>query len=244
MNSLIIEFTKKNIDSRKSITNYIILLFIDFLISFIYIGNATKISSFLIFFTIPFYIIGYIILTLVNTYNIYDDFSNNPNYILRFKDKKDYFYNLLKIIVFNNFIFFIISIIISIIFINIFSHGVETINIPYNIPLIIYTIFYCVRFYIIVQLLVIITLLIVEITNKIFGIIFNIINWMIIFFHPYDFEKQVSSIFDMGFLIDYYFRIHSYSSFELEVLCSIIFITLLVIIISILYGIILKKVGE
>lgn len=233
---------RRNFDAGKTKTIIFILIIFNFFIAISYLQGEHFVDGLILFVTNAVYCVVLFALTLINTLTIYKNFEKNYFYILRFKDKKEYLGTLLKTIVVNNLIFFLINLAIIIIYLTIFSNGFVIMNWQtYNISNLTYVLFYMIRFFILMEIVMIISVLLMKLFDKNTLILFNVIIWSSFLFYPYELKKIIGSVWEMHWMLAGYLRYHFYTTFSLEVLYSIIFIFLMAIICWILFCIVVKK---
>lgn len=238
-------------NSKYLLETYRFRLIILFLICFNIYGtgylttNETYIDGILVILTNGYYIVSMLAMFLINTINTIDMYENNIFYIIRFKNRKEYLLQLIKNVIISNLILFFINILVLLIGMNVFVNNFVLENIlDYSIPNIVYLIFYLLRMMVLIQMISVISLLIIKLFNVKISIVANIIIWLFIMVSPYNMGAVVNSILDMHIFISDYFRLHLYSGFILEVLCSTIYITILLIISYIMFYITKNKMRQ
>ena len=163
-----------------------------------------------------------ILFCALNSFTIYDYLSNDSSYMIRCNDKNNYNKIIIKNIIFINAFIIILSTLIGLIGLLIkynlnFEIGKYYF---YNISNIIYFIFFVFRKFVFINLLVIILIYIKKLFGNIIMYIslFAIIARIITYFYQ---ATAISSFLDIKFFIGYYFGLYQYSSFSLEIACSL-----------------------
>ena len=163
------------------------------------------------------------IILCVNTINIDKIFDLNKYYIIRFEDKKEYINNKIKLISFNNFILFIINIIIY--------------YILHKFSFSFYTLIYLSKIYLLYNIVNIINLLLSLITDKKVYILLSCLILTDILFTP--FTDKLTKTLSLHF--SSYIRLLNYSSIYKEVSYFIYYFVILLLICMILKYIFIKK---
>lgn len=209
--------------------------------------NYNWISSLILSFSNCYYIIGLLILFLINTKIIYDYFKKNYNYIIRFKNKNKYFEFMFVIIIILNLFIILINLILLCTFLNFFGTGKENIIIKcYSNIHILYFIFILTKTYLLSIIFSFINLGLFCTFNKKIVIFLNIIiYWSFYYFIPFT-SEPISDIKNIPININYYIISYNvqYSGFIFELLITTIYLIVLLICIKIFYKLISKKFGD
>ena len=198
----------------------------------LYRGYANNIYN---IYTSPYFLMILLAIMLFHMFYVYDIFSKNNEYIIRLKTKKEYMNKLIKIIIYNNLVVYIIELIFILIIVNLFysdSIGIEMTSLGVNN--LVYITFFIMRTFIIISLLNIICLYLSEIFNKYIAMVINIIVLASI---PIGLDLYTIrfSNFIIPTYIGTYFRLYPlYGNFLTELSSSIIFIFFMCIVIFIL----------
>ncbi|MEG1146086.1 MAG: hypothetical protein RRY22_02725 [Bacilli bacterium] len=164
-------------------------------------------------FTYNTLIVAVLLLSTLNTLKIYEDYRN---IIIRYKSKKKYFIELIKIVLIINLIIVIINYILLFTGLNFFAKPINSVIIPdYGVSTIIYTIFIFVKKLLLFELLTIMFLIINKNLNKNLAIIISVIMVLCLFIAPYN-DVYVNSFGKFQIFYWDYFVVHRYSSFILE----------------------------
>lgn len=185
-----------------------------------------------------------ILFCTINSTTLHDYMEQNKFYIIRCNNKTIYNNIVIKNIIFINTFIILINLIIGLILILIkysYYNNLEIGNYYYyNISNIIYFIFFIFRKIVFINLLVVIFIYI----RKLFGkIIMNIALFTLIariISHFYQSDTLIASFKNIHLFIGYYFGLFPYSSFSLEIACSLFIGILLTIFAFILYRFIIK----
>lgn len=179
----------------------------------------------------------------VSTFIIIKEYNESKFVIMRFKTKEKYIEELIKIIIIVNTIIIIVTFLL--IFLIIWSFCLfELRNRAYHyygITFRTYYLFYMIKSYFLIQCISIISVLLSQLTNKIISTALYLYICMSYFSGAYTEIGVISSFNKFRISIVDYFNIYQYSSFELEILYTSIYILILVIIINILYEILKRK---
>lgn len=229
---IIIENLKSNISSNQF--KLILLLLICFnLYGTSYLAtNLSYIDGFINIITSGYYVITLFGLILLNTINTFDKFEKSQFFIIRFKDRKMYLKQLLVNVFTSNLVLYILNIIIVLIGLNIFASSNFSISnvLNYSIPNIFYLLFYLLRMFLIFQIINVINVCLLKLINSKVVVFLNMLLCLLIIFNPYEPKKVISSVSNMFWIISEYLRLHYYSGFILEVLCSTIYVSVLFLI--------------
>ena len=243
---------KENI--KYMLTGYRFRIIFMFLICFNLFGvgylayNQHYINGLLSIMTNPYYVISLLAMVLINTINTFGMFEKSDLYIIRFKDRKEYLIQLTKNIIVSNSVLFVINLIVLIIGLNIFVGNRFVIEnwMDYSIPNILYVVFYLIRMFFLVQIVATISAFLLKLMDSRIVIILNVILWSLFLMSPYASNFKVNTLSDMFWNFCDYFRIHLYSGLAYEILCSTIYISILLVLTFILFHISksnIKKIG-
>lgn len=169
---------------------------------------------------------------------LYLKYNTNYMFINRIGDYKNYIKSNLKIIFLINIVnvvtYIILAIAIHLPFCDISN------NFPnyYNLPYVVYVVFFLVRYIFIIQLLSYIYYLIYENRNQILQYVFLI---FIVFSFFYEKYFRVTHFYKMIYLPSAFMTWVNYSSFWLEIICSLIQIVILLIAFNILFLLLNKR---
>lgn len=224
-------FTNGN--SFKVLALFLILINICYPINIFAYGFDINYFEFIYYtLTNEYYVIILLILLILNTINTVRFFTSNTIYIQRFKDKNEYWFNLIKIIIFSNFLYFLINIILLIIVSNLLmGHKVVITKWEnYNVFNFTYIIFYIFKLFLIYNLICILGLGF----SKMFGIL-GIVLYCILILSPMllvnNIYKTVYNLTSIPILPYYHLIKTNYANFNLELLSSIIYIIINIFII-------------
>ncbi len=210
--------------------------------------NMTYLNGFLTVLTNKlFFTWGVLIPFLIITLCTYIFFHKSDFLILRFNNKKEYLKNMLLTIFFVNLFSYVVLIVLLIICLNIFPKkgGFGFVYNPnLNCHNFIYLVFILFRLFCIIQLISIINALLCKLTNIKFTIMLNMILYASLILLVYFTMVPISSVLSMPLYIGNYLIISMYSSFGLELLCTIIYFSILLVIIYFLYYINNKRIGD
>lgn len=192
-------------------------------------ANLSYLDGLLNIVTNGYYNVALIAVILLNTINTFDKFEKNQFFIIRFENRKMYLKQLIINIFVSNSILLVMNLVLILIGLNIFASNQFIISniLDYSISNIIYILFYLFRFFLIIQIISIINTCLLKLFDKKVIISLNLFFCLIILFTPYDVKRVVSSISKMFLIISDYMRLHYYSNFMLEILCSAIYISIL-----------------
>jgi len=210
--------------------------------------NRHYIDGLLSVLTNSYYVICFMSMILINTINTFDMFEKNSFYIIRFIDRKEYLIQLIRNIIVSNAVLFVINIIVLIIGLNLFvgSRFVVESFMNYLVPNILYVLFYLIRMFFLIQTVATISVLLFKLIDSKIVIIMNIVLWSSFLISPYKLNFRVNSLLDMFWNFCEYFRVHYYSGFGMEVLCSTIYVSALLLLIFALFNFSknnIKKIG-
>lgn len=233
MNKYNFEIYKNSINNQKFT---LIFIFSIFLSAFGIINIATGynyVNGFISIITNGYYIAILLLLILINTCNIYYEFSDNIFYIIRLKDKKNFLKELIKIVCTSNFVLLIINLILIMIGLNLFNHHIFEIN---NF---VYLIYIIIKLIILTQFISILNILLFKLVNNKVVILLNIIIYILTIASNIS-MKPIKTIFQMPLFIGAYFKIQPYANFLFEILCFILFSSIIYILVLFLKKIVLK----
>lgn len=183
-----------------------------------------------------------LLIILLNTINTYELFENNSFYIIRFSSKKKYLIELIKSICFSNLCVLMLNIIFILIGLNLFcmNEGISIMK-NYNIPNLLYLVYSIIKLVIITQLISIINVLLLKILNNKFIVITNILMYILIAGLPISLNGEISTIIQLPLFFGIYLRYQLYSSFIFEIVCFLLYSSILYVSIFILSKLVLKK---
>ena len=247
-NNIYIGNFKKSINTELFKIIFLMIIFISFY-SVLSCGFDMKyIDKAFYCITGDYEIILLLLVILLNTFNIYKITNSNVSYILRLRKKKKYLIEIIKNIVVSDSIVYIVYIISCVIFLNLFS---QKINIEilenYHVPNIVYLFFLTIRNYIILMIISVFSFLSMKLFKKELLVIcvdFILLGALLIM--PI-YIGNIDSVLKMRFFIGFYLKITNYGNFGLEIIITMIYIILSIIIIDLLIKIIykhVKKVGS
>lgn len=171
-----------------------------------------------------------LILSTFNTINLFEEFSN---VIIRYKNKREYLIELIKVVLIVNFVLLFINKILLITFLNFIGVDfVITKLYKYNILNITYAIYTTFRQIFVFELLSLVFLFIFKNLNKILALGINTFLALLLWMAPYN-DEYVNSLSKMFIFIWDYIVTHNYASFSLEVAFTNIYCCILIVI---LYG--------
>lgn len=207
------------------------------------------VSGFLTMISNGYYNMLIFIIILLNTINLYKIFEKNNLYIIRFKTKKEYLKKLISNTLFSNGLILLLIYIFAIIGLNVFcssSSGIGVIE-KYNMINWIYLIFYIIRSFVLIQIISVINILLLKIIDSKLLLLLNFLLYGIIISYPYAANIEINTAFNIPLFIGEYFTLYKYEYFTLELLCSTLYIGLLILIIGLLFNVVerfMKQVGE
>lgn len=175
-------------------------------------------------------LIAFFCFMLYTNYKIVNIFKNNECVLLRKRKKSDYFKLCISNTLKCNLLYFILFVIIDLVFLYIISESMGDVSyLYYDISRIRYLSFYLIRMFCFLYLFsVIIVFLMTFIKNKI--TYFLPIIFISAFFCTNHIDYVIDSIFKVKLNFAYYFRYLEYSSFNFEVVVSLIYIFILILI--------------
>ncbi len=193
-----------------------------------------------------FCIMNVLTLLIVNL-NMSHHLEGQENFSLRFLNRKKLLLEQFRIAFKINNIFFLFTILMVFIGVNIFSKGYIFIGIQkhgivtYNIPNIVYLIFFLIRMFFLSQLLSMINVAISKLTSSKGIYMINIL--ILASFLNTDFiaGEVIDSIFQMKFLPTEYMMVLAYKNFFFEVFCSFLYLGILLFILLAICLLVLKK---
>lgn len=197
----------------------------------------TYIDAFFSFFTGSYYILILQVLVLVSVNTTVKQFEKNYTLIIRFKGRKEYMKELVKRIIRNVLIVFIINLIIAILTLNLirwYNFGVGVIE-QYNISNVLYLVFYIIRFSIIILLNSLVFLYMMKSNNKSIGIVLCLV-YILISFLPL---RKPHYIFYFE-----YFNILICKAFIEELIRSVIFISIMIVLLKIFHDYTIKNMKK
>lgn len=208
---------------------------------FNYLEGFISILSFPIFFTF-----GILMCFLVISLCTYTYFDKHEYLISRLGTKKNYLKILiLNIFIINTFIF-ILMLIIIIISLNLFPK--TGFGFQYNESLhchnFLYLIFIIIRLFFMTQIISIFSMLLCKIINNKIVIGLNIVLYGSFIACSYVNIIPINSIFRIPLYIGNYLIVSRYESFGIELLCTITYISCLILIIYILFHIVKNRLGD
>lgn len=202
------------------------------------------ITGFINVFTGKTYVFGILLILLVNTINLHSIFESNQFYIIRFKNKKEYLIELVKTVLFSNLCTLLLNIILVLIGLNLFNeYSSSVVVMGYNISPWIYVIYIIIKFIILSSIISTISLYLFKIIDKKVVIILNIIFYIFIAATPYN-DTIIDSIINIPLFMGTYFCGAVYSSFLFEILCFLLYSSVLIIIMKIMKNITLKRMKD
>ena len=202
------------------------------------------ITGFVNVFTGSIYVAGVLLILLLNTSNLLSIFESNQFYIIRFKTRKEYLVELIKTVLFSNLCTLLLNVILVVIGLNIFNKYNSSVTVMgYNMSPWIYIIYMIIKFIILSSIISIITVLLFKILNKKIVIVLNIILYIFIAATPYS-ATTINSIINIPLFIGTYFMKAAYSNFLFEILCFLLYSSVLIIIIEVVKNITLKRMKD
>lgn len=228
------EFYKQSINNQKFILIFI-LLFIASLYGVFGLAqhHAMQIdylTGILNIFLNNYYVTIIVFITFLNTFNIYNVFSENINYIIRLKSKKNYLIELIKNIIFSNTMLLLVNLALILIGLNIFNKfDISSVYYYYNLPSIVYIIYLLIKQIIIINFLSVIIILLAKIMNEKISFLIGIAICAFILSSSFDAGLVINSIFKLPLFIGSYLLSYNYGSFVFEIICFIIYCLILYI---------------
>lgn len=189
--------------------------------------------------------IVFFLLIFFNTINTYVLYDKNLFHIIRLKNKKEYLYNLIINVLFNNSIIFFLNILILIVGLNFLGRKFIIYSwMNYYVPNIIYLFFYIVRYFFLIQIVSILNVFLVKLIGKKSTFLINAINCSTFYFSLYNPKLMIDSFNKFQLLMSEYIRFHMYTNFSLEILFSTIYISILLLICYVLFKFSIKKISK
>lgn len=169
---------------------------------------------------------------LITFFIYYDSFRKYDFYLIRMNNKLVMKKELIKTVLFNNLILFIITIMLFVILLNIFhinDFHIKILN-HYNIYNFIYVLFFITRLFVWIELISVFNILVVEKFSKPICLVVNIIFYTYLCYgitlSP---NLVISSIMDIGFKLYYFFFPMPYSSFMFEIVISVFYVLIVIL---------------
>lgn len=237
MNNYNFEIYKNSLSSQKFT---LVFLFSIFITAFGIINLAygyNYVNGFVTIITNGYYVAILLLLLLINTCNIYNDFSDNIFYIIRLKNKRNFLKELIITVCISNLILLIVNLVLIMIGLNLFNHHIFEVN---NF---IYLVYAIIKMIILSQFISVLNVLLLKLINNKIIIISNIIIYVLIISINIS-MSPVSSIFQIPLFIGSYFKIQPYSNLLFEILCFLLFCSMLYILILIIKRIVLKYMKD
>lgn len=162
-------------------------------------------------------------------------FNSYNNILIRYKDKKTYYKELVKCVLIVNFIICIVNFLVLLTNIFFFSDGVIILNNYANgVSSLVYFIWTFVKKIILYVIMSFLFLIIIKLLKKPYNIIASVFSCVILFLMPYN-DRLVSSISKMFLFPFDYFVYHRYTSFMLEICIFSAYFSVIMLILYILY---------
>lgn len=231
MNKYNFEIYKNSLNSQKFTLVFLFSIFITIFGIMNLASGYSYVDGFICIITNGYYVAILLLLLLINTCNIYNDFSDNMFYIIRLKNKKIFLKELIITICMSNLILLMINLTLLMIGLNLFNRHIFEIN---NF---IYLGYAIIKMMILSQFISILNVLLLKLINNKIVMIVNIILYILTIGIN---VKPVNSISQIPLFIGNYFKIQLYSNFLLEIICFLLFCSVLYILILIIKKITLK----
>lgn len=220
--------------------SFYLLIIIALYETFFMTKEFSYINSFLACFCDSFIMNILLVIILINTYNSVILFDKNEFYVIRLENKYKYIFSLIKKIITNCFIIasiYSIAIIIGIICFN--RNGIIIAPIGnYNVNNLTYTIFYYIRILILFELFSMLSLFVLKLLKNRLYIVYMLVVSFVNFF----LKNILTAIFPFEhifkkyhFIISDFFQISEYKSFIDELLVSLSYCGIMVILILFLF---------
>lgn len=240
----IFEFYRESLTTQKSLLVFLFSIVVS-LYGIIQIAFKSNYSvGFIKILTFPIYIVCLLLILLFNTKIMLDTFENNHFFIIRFSSKKKYLLELMKCICFSNFCTLLLNLVFLIIGLNLFNvNSIIPKDEIYIIQSNYYIYFIIIKFIILSQIISLFNVILLKMFDNKYVIIINIVVYILIAGVGRQYTI-IDSIFQIPLFIGDYFLINFYSSIYFEILCLLLFTSVMMILISILKKITLKKMKE
>lgn len=214
---------KNNLIIIKSITSsnrFALSLLVLILLNFFMIGkystNTDYLNAFIDVNNLFAYNFFVAIVLLISTLNVLHIFENYKNIIIRYKNKRKFFVELIKLVLILNFIIIIINYMLLFTGLNFFAGPIKITNINgYNITTLVYSIYVLIKKILLFEMLSMFFLLLNKNFNKNLSLIISTIITLSLFMAPYH-DVYINSFSNFQIFYWDYFVFHKYSSFMLE----------------------------
>lgn len=192
-----------------------------------------------------FYILMLVLIILINTLNTFDIYTSNKFYIMRFNNRKQFLVDLIKGIVFNNFMIIIMNIFLVIIGLNIFNENTDLFTVNSDgIHIWIYLIYKILKFIILLEIISVANTLILFVFNKKIVLLVNFCLCMLLVAVPYTQTGSIDSIVKIPLFIWQYFFTYKYSNFIFEIVSFLLYIMIAIGILKLSTNLIIKYVKK
>ena len=240
----ILEFYKQSVSTQKFILIFLLSIVLS-IFGILQVAFGYNYSvGFIRILTFGIYIIGLLLIILLNTKNTYDIFENNNFFIMRFSSKKKYLIELLKTVCFSNFCTILLNLLLLMIGLNLFNHNQTVPKFEiYTLQSNYYIIYIVIKLIILILVISIINVLLLKKFNNLIVISLNFVLYVLIA----GFSKShilIQSIKQIPLFIGDYFVINFYNSFIFEICIFLLYISIVYIIIYFFKKIVLKTMKD
>ena len=223
---IIVENLKSDLSGSRFLLIFLLLICFNLYGTSYLANNQSYIDGFFNIVTNGYYLVCLFGLVFLFTLYTFDRFEKNQFFIIRCQNRKEYLKQLLVRILINDSVLFFINLVMIVIGLNLFASGGFEINhiLDYSISNLSYLFFYLSRLFFTFIIINMISVCLLKLINDKVVILLNLILSIVILVTPYKMRKVVDSLFEMYWIIADYLRLHYYSTFRLEVLCSTIYV--------------------
>lgn len=235
------ETYKISLTTQKFKLNFIILIIMTAFAVFGICFDLNYIEGFLAILSSQYYIILIIMIILVNTLNVLEIFEKNQNVIIRYKNKLEYMKELIRNVLFSNFMIIILNFILLLIGMNLFipNSQIELIN-GYQITNLTYLIYTITKFVMLLEIISIINIIIIKLFDSKLSLVINIIFFVSMF--TVHVPESINSLLNMRLVISDYFMSIRYISFPLEISIFALYISITIALLALGTNIVSKKI--
>lgn len=191
-----------------------------------------------------FYSVVLLLVVLLNTVNINNIFSKNEFYIIRCETKKKYLIDLIKNVLFGNFCLFVLNILLLMIVLNVTCAGGNVyIQVYKDIPNIVSLVFLIIKFLLLTEVISIFNVLLLKVVDNKIVIFLNILLIVSNLLIPIS-DSEITNVFQLPLFINSYYRIGGYSGLLFEILCFLLYLSLLLLFTYYLYKFVIRKMRK
>lgn len=240
----IVEFYKQSVSTQKFVLIFLLSIIIS-IFGILQVAFGFNYSvGFIRIITFGIYLVGLLLIILLNTRNIYNIFESNNFFIIRFGSKKKYLNELIKTVCFSNFCTIILNLLLLMIGLNLFNQNqiVPKFEI-YTIQSNYYVIFIIIKLILLILIISTINVLFFKKFNNLVVVSFNFVLYILIAGFSKNFVL-IQTIKQFPLFIGDYFLINFYSSFAFEICIFMLYVFLLLIIINVVKKLIIKNMKD